>query len=270
MVLLPSAVSSSSSAGKSYAGAYVATGLICPIRGPLSFVDSWGFPRATTGWHQGVDLMSPRGTPNVAVVSVVQVNELADVRPAYIDALERVLHATRPDLVLVPQSRVEAALNDSTSRFLLLGYQMHGSADPAWLKRAAASLRPLARYGILARLDDVVVRHVDRVDPTSDPAQRSDTGQIRVTGQDAHVSVHVYDLETSGLVFSGAYWGSKEVALSEGEEMPPRESATDDTDVSTPYDSTVTGLYLKAPTLVRSLEKAFVEFARSLPGGSPR
>jgi murein DD-endopeptidase MepM/ murein hydrolase activator NlpD len=34
----------------------------------VSFVDSWGAPRADTGAHQGVDLMSPRGTPNVAVI----------------------------------------------------------------------------------------------------------------------------------------------------------------------------------------------------------
>jgi murein DD-endopeptidase MepM/ murein hydrolase activator NlpD len=57
------------STARDYSGAYVATGLVCPIRGPVSFVDSWGAPRATTGRHQGVDLMSPRGTPNVAVVS---------------------------------------------------------------------------------------------------------------------------------------------------------------------------------------------------------
>ena len=57
------------STARAYSGAYVATGLVCPIRGPVSFVDSWGAPRATTGSHQGVDLMSPRGTPNVAVVS---------------------------------------------------------------------------------------------------------------------------------------------------------------------------------------------------------
>ena len=57
------------SAARDYSGAYVATGLACPIRGPVSFVDSWGAPRATTGVHKGVDLMSPRGTPNVAVVS---------------------------------------------------------------------------------------------------------------------------------------------------------------------------------------------------------
>ncbi len=43
-------------------------GLVCPIRGPVSFVDSWHAPRHQ-GPHMGVDLMSPRGTPNVAVVS---------------------------------------------------------------------------------------------------------------------------------------------------------------------------------------------------------
>lgn len=54
--------------GRDYSGTYVATGLVCPIRGAVSFIDSWGFARHQ-GAHQGVDLMSPRGTPNVAVVS---------------------------------------------------------------------------------------------------------------------------------------------------------------------------------------------------------
>jgi murein DD-endopeptidase MepM/ murein hydrolase activator NlpD len=58
-----------SSSARDYSNAYVATGLVCPIRGPVSFIDSWGFPRQTTGWHQGVDLMSPRGPANVAVVA---------------------------------------------------------------------------------------------------------------------------------------------------------------------------------------------------------
>jgi murein DD-endopeptidase MepM/ murein hydrolase activator NlpD len=54
--------------GRDYSGTFVATGIVCPIRGAVSFIDSWGFPRHQ-GAHQGVDLMSPRGTPNVAVVS---------------------------------------------------------------------------------------------------------------------------------------------------------------------------------------------------------
>jgi peptidoglycan LD-endopeptidase LytH len=54
--------------GKDYSGAFVSTGLVCPIRGAVSFTDSWGAPRHQ-GRHQGVDLMAASGTPNVAVVS---------------------------------------------------------------------------------------------------------------------------------------------------------------------------------------------------------
>jgi murein DD-endopeptidase MepM/ murein hydrolase activator NlpD len=54
--------------GKDYSGSYVATGIVCPVRGALSFIDSWGYPRHQ-GPHKGVDLMSPTGTPNVAVVA---------------------------------------------------------------------------------------------------------------------------------------------------------------------------------------------------------
>ncbi len=62
------AANQKSTSGKDYTGAYVSTGLVCPLPG-ASFIDSWGFPRATTGWHRGVDLMAPRGAPNRAVVS---------------------------------------------------------------------------------------------------------------------------------------------------------------------------------------------------------
>ena len=59
---------SSRSNGNDYSGAPVATGIVCPVRGAVSFIDSWGAPRHQ-GAHQGVDLMAARGTPNVAVVS---------------------------------------------------------------------------------------------------------------------------------------------------------------------------------------------------------
>ncbi len=49
-------------------GAPVSSDMICPIRGPVSFTDTFGAPRPQ-GPHMGVDLMSPAGTPNVAVVS---------------------------------------------------------------------------------------------------------------------------------------------------------------------------------------------------------
>jgi murein DD-endopeptidase MepM/ murein hydrolase activator NlpD len=58
---------SSRSRGGGSGGAVVG-GIVCPIRGAVSFIDTWGAPRHQ-GRHQGVDLMAARGSPNVAVVS---------------------------------------------------------------------------------------------------------------------------------------------------------------------------------------------------------
>ena len=45
-----------------------AGGMACPVAGAVSFVDSWGAPRAGHP-HQGVDMMGAYGTPLVAIVS---------------------------------------------------------------------------------------------------------------------------------------------------------------------------------------------------------
>jgi peptidoglycan LD-endopeptidase LytH len=44
-------------------------GRVCPVRGAVSFVDSWGAPRSGGRHHEGVDMMAVRGTPNVAIVA---------------------------------------------------------------------------------------------------------------------------------------------------------------------------------------------------------
>jgi murein DD-endopeptidase MepM/ murein hydrolase activator NlpD len=43
--------------------------LFCPVDGPVSFIDSWGFARSGGRAHKGVDMMAAHGTPTVAPVS---------------------------------------------------------------------------------------------------------------------------------------------------------------------------------------------------------
>lgn len=45
------------------------SGWACPVAGHVTFVNDWGLPRERGTFHQGNDLMAPRGTPVVAPVS---------------------------------------------------------------------------------------------------------------------------------------------------------------------------------------------------------
>lgn len=208
----------------------------------------------------------------VVVIGVVQVNEVPQVRPPLVEALERVLTATRADIPLVPAARADAALDDSTERILLLGYQMHGTLAQAWLDRAADSLGGLARYGVLARVESDKLRYAVRDAPVNDPTLQSPSGRIRITGRDAHVSVQVYDLKTRERVFAGSYIGAAEVAEPDTMPLVLGEAPTS-RNVSmgaTPQVAPIDQEYPKPESLARALEPAFLEFARSLPGGPPQ
>ena len=43
-------------------------GIVCPVAGPVSFVDSWGDARSGGRGHQGTDMMADYGTPTVTPV----------------------------------------------------------------------------------------------------------------------------------------------------------------------------------------------------------
>jgi peptidoglycan LD-endopeptidase LytH len=44
-------------------------GFICPVAGPVSFINDWGFPRSGGRTHKGTDMFARRGTPLVAVAA---------------------------------------------------------------------------------------------------------------------------------------------------------------------------------------------------------
>jgi len=205
-------------------------------------------------------------TGGLAVLGVVQVNEVPQVRPPLVDALERVLGATRHDLRIVPAAQTQASMGDSTTRFLLLGYQMHARPDPDWFSRAVDSLHAVAHYGVLARVESDVLRYSGRNLPEGDPTI-GQMDQVRITGREARVSVHVYDLTTRAMVFTGTYSGSTEAAARDTLRSPLPRPVGGEVEVG-PREPSVP--YPDAPPLARALEPAFVEFARSLPGGPPQ
>ncbi len=43
--------------------------MVCPVAGPVSFIDSWGAARSGGRSHKGVDMMARIGTPVVAPVT---------------------------------------------------------------------------------------------------------------------------------------------------------------------------------------------------------
>jgi murein DD-endopeptidase MepM/ murein hydrolase activator NlpD len=42
---------------------------VFPVDGPASFTNDFGAARATTGWHHGIDIFAPLGTPVIAVTA---------------------------------------------------------------------------------------------------------------------------------------------------------------------------------------------------------
>ena len=220
----------------------------------------------------------------LAILGVVQVDEVPQARPPLVDALQRVLAGARRDIPVVPAVRVQAALGDSATRLFLLGYQLRGDPDSSWLARAAESARPLARYGVLARVRETRVRYGTRDIPSSQTTGTGETS-VRITGRDVQAEVTVYDLATHAVVYRGKFLGTYDAAPNF--RPPPADTLNPDSvevgmrtprhggqtfrqptsfAIPGPSDSPTEMGYPEPPPVARAAESAFLELARALPG----
>ncbi len=220
----------------------------------------------------------------LAVLGVVQVDEVAQARPPLVAALERVFASARKEVPLVRADRAQAAMGDSVVRLFLLGYQMRGDPDSLWLARAAQAVRPFARYGVLARVEGTSIRYGTRTVPTSAATGEAEQ-DVRITGRDAHVSATVYDLGTGAVVYSAKFIGASDDAPNL--RPPPADTLNPDSlppprpprgpsqtfrpgmtyPIPGPGDSPADFGYPDPPSVARAAENAFLILARSLPGG---
>lgn len=79
--------------------------MTCPTGHPVSFIDSWGFPRSGGRTHKGVDMMAAKGTPIYAVadgyVQRAYWNRLGGLSVNYYDSLGHKYYYAHLDEVYV-------------------------------------------------------------------------------------------------------------------------------------------------------------------------
>ena len=257
--------------------------LTIPLLAVLGCASSGG-PPETPAPSSGASATSPAGSVwgtaaafdslragGVAVLGAVQVNEVVTAWRPLILALDSVLAARWQGVPLRHFVQVRAALDDSTARMLLLGYQIHGRAEPFWLDRAADRLQDSVRYGVLARVRRYWVHEEERQAGRVDASYRD--VQIRATLLESDVSFHLYDLGARRLLFSGNFQGFAERAIP-SDSLPPPERPPVAT-WSTPEDRarepmTPVGGFPPPPPLDRSVADAIAMFADSLVGSGRR
>jgi len=205
----------------------------------------------------------------VAVLGVVKVEEIDTVRPPLIAKLEAVFAEERPDLPLIGIQRVRDALGKASYRRILLGYEYKGVIDTASLREIADSLRGLARYAVVARVESDRLRRSTRDAPEADTSRIGRAFGILVTGRNARVAVRLYDLDQRTVRLDARYAGTAEslrAGIASGARPPePRMEVNMGSVRILPQEEG----YPDPPALAEVVETPFRTFARSLPKSAP-
>ena len=204
----------------------------------------------------------------VAVLGVVKFEEPDQIRPPLIAMLERTLGEERRDIPLIRADSVRQLLGEARYRRILLGYEYHGTLDSAALGEIAEPLRGIARFVVLARVEK------DRTRNSARGISDADTGMIRpdfamgITGRDATVQAHLYDVTRRTLVMSGKYDGSSENSKPILSSIRPGGRPETTVEVGPRSAPPESQGYPPPPDLALALEEPFRAFARTMPGAS--
>jgi len=195
----------------------------------------------------------------VAVLGVVKFQEPDQIRPPLIAMLEKTIREERPDVPMIPADSVHSILGAERDQKLLLGYEYQGALDDHALDEIADSLRGIARYILVARVERDRTRNSTRGIALTDTTSSAHVlYAMGVTGRDARVTVQLYDLSRRVLAVSARYEGSTEsehpMLSPMGQvnflpKVPPEERG-----------------YPETPELAMALREPFQTFARTLPG----
>jgi len=200
----------------------------------------------------------------IADMGVVKFQEPDQIRPPLIATLERTFREERPDLTIVPADSLQRILGGERYRKLLLGYEYQGTLDGPALSEIADSLRGAARFLLLARVVKDRTRSSARGMAQGDTVASSASYAMGVTGRDAQVVIHLYDLSRRSLALTARLDGSSENARPVLSPTRPGSGAPVQLGKVAPPDES--GWYPAAPELAQAVEEPFRTFARTLPG----
>jgi hypothetical protein len=199
----------------------------------------------------------------IAVLGVVKFQEPDQIRPPLIAMLEKTFREERRDVPLIPADSVRQMLGAERDRRLLLGYEYQGTLDPGALAEISDSLHGAARFLLLARVDRDRTRNSTRGITNADTARGRVDYAMGITGRDARVTVHLYDLTRRTLVAGVQYEGSSENEKPMLSPVLPYGRSGIEVGPSVPPEDRG---YPGVPELAPALEGPFRTFARTLPG----
>lgn len=199
----------------------------------------------------------------MALVGVTMVDEVEQIRPPLVAALERAMVETRPDLTLRPAAAVTESLGTAESRRVLAGYQREAAIDAPTLEALSGTLSEVARFALFARVDKSTI-HL----PPAPRASDYDYGPPRYTGsirRDARVRLTLYDLARRKVAWEAVYTSSSENSLPDSLIITKRGPARVTYDEGEPGGRPDISVTPETPSLAEAAVEAFRRFAGDLP-----